>query len=91
MTVAQKITRVMQTRKGSVPTNPNYGSRLYLLRDRRASEVAVFFAKYAHEDIEVSEPTIKVKRANLIQITNEKLLAKIELFDDSQVDLEVTI
>lgn len=91
MTVAQKITRVMQTRKGSIPANPNYGSRLYLLRDRRASEVAVFFAKYAHEDIEVSEPTIKVKRANLIQITNEKLSAKIELFDDSQVDLEVTI
>ncbi len=79
MTIEEKVLRILQTRKGSVPTNPEYGSRIYLLRDRRASEVAVFFAKYAHEDIEASDPKIKVKKATLVNIYGNVINGSIQL------------
>lgn len=79
MKIEEKVLRILQTRKGSVPTNPEYGSRIYLLRDRRASEVAVYFSKYAHEDIEKSDPKIKVKKATLINIFGNVINGNIQL------------
>lgn len=35
ITVAEEIRRVLMTRKGSIPMNPEYGSDLYLYRDRQ--------------------------------------------------------
>ena len=32
--IAEEIRRVLKTKKGSIPMNPEYGSELYKLRDR---------------------------------------------------------
>ena len=88
MTLLEKITRILQTRKGSRPGNYNYGSRIYLLRDKRADPTTVLlFAKYAKEDIERSDPTIVVRKAKLIGATGDKFRAMIEVDNAS---LEVT-
>lgn len=89
MTLLEKITRILQTRKGSRPGNYNYGSRLYLLRDKRLDPTTVLlFAKYAKEDIERSDSTIVIAKAKLLSVTGDTFRAIIEVDNTS---LEVTV
>lgn len=92
MDIYRKVERVFSTRLGTRPGNPTYGTRLYLLRDKRADgEAGVYFAKYAHEDIVRSEPTIEVKEAKLISIEGDKVKGRIVFSDDSYQDVEVKL
>lgn len=91
MSTREKIERILSTRKGSIPTNPDYGTRMYLLRDKRASEVAVWFAKYAHEDIEKSDPSIKIQQAKLTSIDGDKVYASISVANDDTYSIEAEI
>jgi len=78
MELKEKIVRILQTRKGTRPGNHNYGSRVYLLRDKRVSpETMLMFAKYCKEDIELSDPNILVEKAKLIDATEDKFVAQI--------------
>jgi len=92
MDISQRVIRILATRKGTRPGNPVYGSRLYLLRDKRADgEAAVWFAKYAHEDIVESDPTILVIEARLISISGDTVKADIKLADNTIIPMEVKI
>lgn len=88
----QKVKRVLTTRLGTRPGNPTYGTRLYLLRDRRADgEAAVWFAKYAHEDIVRSEPSIEVKEAKLISIYGDQVKGRIVFSDGESLEVEAAL
>jgi len=92
MTLQEKIQRILLTRVGTRPGHPRYGSRMYLLRDRRADgDVAVWFAKYAHEDIQNSEPSLIVTSAKLVSINGDVLHGVISLYDNSEVNVEVRV
>ena len=87
-----KVTRILSTRLGSRPGHPLYGSRMYLLRDKRADgEAAVWFAKYAHEDIERSDPSLVVKEAKFIDISGDKVKGRITLYDNTEIPVEVQL
>ena len=92
MTIPQKVNRILATRKGTRPGNPSYGSRMYLLRDKRADgEATVWFAKYAHEDIVESDPTIIVLEAKLVSIAGDKVTARIKLADNTIIPVEIQL
>jgi len=92
MTVAERIARVFRTRLGSRPGNPTYGNRLYLLRDKRADgESAVWFAKFAHEDVVRSEPTVVVTEARLTAIEGSKVFGRIVVGDGSDIAVEAQL
>ena len=92
MTTQEKIQRILTTRVGSRPGHPTYGSRMYLLRDKRADgEAAVWFAKYAHEDIQRSEPALVVTEAKLVSIEGDVVQGVIKLYDNSEVNVEVKL
>ncbi len=82
MELSKKIARILQTRKGSRPGNYRYGSRIYLLRDQRFTPaVVLMFAKYVKEDVELSDSSIDIKKAKLLQMSGDKFIAKVEVGD----------
>lgn len=84
MELKEKITRILQTRKGSRPGNYTYGSRIYLLRDKRVTARNVLlFAKYAKEDIELSDPSITITKSKLINVSGDKFIAEIQVNNTS--------
>jgi len=90
MTTQEKIQRIFATRIGTRPGHPTYGSRMYLLRDKRADgEAAVWFAKYAHEDVQRSEPSLIVKEAKLTKIQGDVVHGQVTLYDNTQVIVQV--
>lgn len=89
MTLNEKILRILQTRKGTRPGNHRYGSRLYLLRDKRVTPTNVLlFAKYCKEDIELSDPSLFVGKAKLIDVKEDTFVAEI-LVNDTTVKVLV--
>lgn len=92
MTTQKKIARIFNTRIGTRPGHPKYGSRMYLLRDKRADgEAAVWFAKYAHEDVQRSEPDLVVTEAKLVAIVGNTVRGVVKLYDNSEVPVEVRL
>ncbi len=92
MDTATKVTRILSTRLGTRPGHPLYGSRMYLLRDKRADgEASVWFAKYAHEDITRSDPSLMVKEAKFIEINGDQINGRITLHDETQIPVEVQL
>jgi len=88
MELREKIVRILQTRKGSRPGNYFYGSRVYLLRDQRLTPTTMLmFAKYCKEDIELSDPTITIEKAKLINLIGDKFVAQITV---NSTFLEIT-
>lgn len=92
MTTQEKILRILSTRVGTRPGHPSYGSRMYRLRDKKAdAEASVWFSKYAHEDIQRSDPTLIVTKAKLVRIHGDVIEAQITLYDNSEIDVEVRV
>ncbi len=92
MTTQEKVQRILSTRLGTRPGHPTYGSRMYLIRDRRADgQAAVWFAKYAHEDIQRSDPELVVVKAELVEIQGDVLRGRILLSDKNEVLAEVRL
>lgn len=85
----EKIRRILTTRLGSRPSNPTYGTRLYLLRDRKVDpETSLLYTKYAHEDITRSDPTLQVLSARLISIDKNKVFGNIQLTSGETYEVE---
>jgi len=71
MTLQTRVERILKTRQGSRPGNPKYGSRIYLLRDRRIDDMwRVLFTKYCHEDIVRSDPELEVEEAKILSVSD---------------------
>ncbi|DAB40804.1 MAG TPA: baseplate assembly protein [Sulfurovum sp. UBA12169] len=65
ITIADSINRILKTPVGSRVMRPLYGSRLYLLRDRKFSkEWQLLATRYVFEAISINEPRVKVDRVN---------------------------
>lgn len=61
-TIAESIVRILKTPLGSRVMRPNYGSKLYELRDRKFDDKFKALAtKYIFESISLNEPRVKVK------------------------------
>jgi phage baseplate assembly protein W len=64
--VAEEIRRVLITRRGSVPMNPEYGSRLYELRDRSFDDRTKLLAiEYVHEAIDRWVDRVRCSRVDV--------------------------
>ncbi len=88
MNLEEKIVRILQTRKGTRPGNFPYGSRVYLLRDKKLTPTTVLmFAKYCKEDIELSDSTISISKVKLINVLGDKFVAQITV---NNISIEVT-
>lgn len=77
--IAQSINRILRTPLGSRVMRPEFGSRLYELRDREFNdEFRLNATRFTYEAIKRSEPRVKVKRVICeIEPNSGKLILKI--------------
>lgn len=91
-TIAESIVRILKTPLGSRVMRPNYGSKLYELRDRKFDErFKTLATKYIFEAIKINEPRVQVESVDfkiepihgkvsfLIYLTNQE---EIEVISD---------
>lgn len=61
--IEESITRILSTPLGERVLEPDFGSNLYLLIDRRVDEKwKILCAKYVHEALKKHEKRVEVKR-----------------------------
>jgi phage baseplate assembly protein W len=91
MTLQRRVERILKTRLGSRPGNPRYGSRVYLLRDRRVDDHwRVLFAKYCHEDIVRSDPELEVEEARIVSVSDAgEIRARIVIKDSGSLEVKL--
>ena len=78
--VAQEIKRVLMTKKGSIPMNPEYGSELYKLRDRTMNdETRLKVISYAFEAIDRWIDRVKCKKVDVIALNDKQFDLRIEI------------
>ncbi len=78
--VAEEIRRVLKTKKGSIPMFPDYGSDLYLLRDRTFDdEVRLKAISYTFDAIDRWVKRVRVKRVEVIPTDENKFNLRIEI------------
>lgn len=78
--VAEEIRRCLVTRNGSIPMNPEYGSNLYLYRDRGlddATRIAVINETY--DAIEYAVKRINPTRVQILPTEDGRWQLKIEV------------
>jgi phage baseplate assembly protein W len=78
--IEEEIRRVLITKKGSIPMNPEYGSELYKLRDRTLSdEVRLKAISYTFEAIDKWIDRVKCKKVDVIALNDNKFKLRIEI------------
>ena len=78
--VAEEIRRVLVTRRGSIPMNPEYGSRLYELRDRTFDDETKLRAiEYTHEAIDMWVERVRCERVRVEPHSTETFVVKVEV------------
>lgn len=78
--INEEIRRVLITKKGSIPMNPEYGSELYKLRDRTLSnEVKLKAISYTFDAIDRWIKRIKCKKVDVIALNDNKFKLRIEV------------
>jgi len=86
MTLVERIQRLLKTRPMERVCLPNYGSSLYLLRDRGlASTTILLFARFLTEAIETWEYDVKVEEATLTQTADGVFTYKVVLTDNQEI------
>ncbi len=86
-TIAESIVRILKTPLGSRVMRPNYGSRLYELRDRKFDDKFKTLAtKYIFEAIKINEPRVKVSSVEFkIEPINGKISFLIILENSKEI------
>ncbi|GEM_PF-1405762 len=80
ISVIEEIRRVLITKKGSIPMNPNYGSNLYLYRDRTLdSQTKLGIISETFEAIEENVSRVKPSRVDVVQNGDGNFALKIWL------------
>jgi len=78
--VVQEIKRVLITKKGSIPMNPEYGSELYKLRDRTINdETRLKVISYTFETIDRWVDRVKCKKVDVIALNDKQFDLRIEI------------
>jgi len=78
--VKEEIRRVLKTKKGSIPMLPEYGSDLYLLRDRTFdAEVRLKIISFTFDAIDRWVDRVKCKRVDVIPVNDKKFNLRIEI------------
>jgi len=78
--VAEEIRRVLKTRKGSIPMNPEYGSELYKLRDRTMNdETRLKAISYTFDAIDKWVNRVKCKKVEVIALDDKQFNLRIEI------------
>ncbi len=78
--ISEEVRRVLITRKGTIPMNPEYGSELYKLRDRTLSdEVRLNIISFTFEAIDKWVDRVKCKKVDVIPINNREYDLRIEV------------
>lgn len=63
ISIPDSIERILKTRLGSRAMRPMYGSRLYLLRDRKFNDQWKLLAtRYVYEALSRNEPRVAIER-----------------------------
>ena len=88
-TIAESIIRILKTPLGSRVMRPNYGSKLYELRDRKFDEKFKTLAtKYIFEAIKINEPRVQVESVDFkIEPINGKVSFLIYLTNQEEVEV----
>ena len=80
ISISEEIRRVLITKKGSIPMNPEYGSELYKLRDRTLSdEVRLKIISYTFDAIDKWVKRVKCKKVDVIPVNDKKYNLRIEI------------
>jgi len=78
--VAEEIRRVLKTKKGSIPMNPEYGSELYKLRDRTMNdEMRLKAISYTFDAIDRWVDRVKCKKVEVIALNDKQFDLRIEI------------
>jgi len=78
--VAEEIRRVLITKKGSIPMNPEYGSELYKLRDRGSNdETRLKAISYTFEAIDRWVNRVRCKKVDVIALSYDEFKLRIEV------------
>ena len=78
--IAEEIRRVLKTKKGSIPMNPEYGSELYKLRDRTFDdEVRLKIIAYTFDAIDRWVDRVKCKKVDVIPVNDKEFNLRIEI------------
>jgi len=78
--VAEEIRRVLKTKKGSIPMNPEYGSELYKLRDRTMdNETKLKAISYTFDAIDRWVDRVKCKKVEVIALNDKQFDLRIEI------------
>lgn len=65
--IGSSIVRILKTPKGQRVMRPDFGSDLYLLRDRKFNdEFKLLATRYIYESIKAYEPRVKVEKVDFI-------------------------
>jgi uncharacterized protein len=90
--IENSITRILCTPLGSRVMEPEFGSNLHLLIDRRVDESwRLYFIRYASEAISKWEPRVELQRV-IPRLVGEKIKIELELFvveDNEKVFMEI--
>ena len=88
-TIAESIIRILKTPLGSRVMRPNYGSKLYELRDRKFDEKFKTLAtKYIFEAIKINEPRVQVESVDFnIEPINGKVSFLIYLTNQEEIEV----
>ena len=78
--VAEEIRRVLKTKKGSIPMNPEYGSELYKLRDRTMNdETRLKAISYTFDAIDKWVDRVKCKKVEPLPLNDKEYKLRIEI------------
>ena len=87
-TIAESIIRILKTPLGSRVMRPNYGSKLYELRDRKFDDrFKTLATKYIFEAIKINEPRVQVESVDFkIEPINGKVSFLIILANNEEIE-----
>jgi len=78
--IEEEIRRVLITKKGSIPMNPEYGSELYKSRDRTLDdEVRLKIVAYTFDAIDRWVDRVKCKKVDVIPVNDKEFNLRIEI------------
>lgn len=88
--IKNSINRILKTPLGSRVMRPEFGSNLYLLRDRNFDDTfKVLATKYIYEAINKNEPRVKVHSVDFeIDAVSGKISFKIFLSNGEEIEVK---
>ncbi|ALV25048.1 phage baseplate assembly protein W, putative [Campylobacter iguaniorum] len=86
-TIASSITRILKTPLGSRVMRPEYGSKLYELRDAKYDDAfRLKAARYTYEAISKNEPRVRVLKVDF-KIWHERIFLLITLSNGEIIEV----